>query len=126
MARGCSTMKTNPRIKTTTQKSHSTMRLGYTAIWLCVLIGFASIATAQTVIWSDNFDRPDPTDLWTADNGVWELGVPTFGPQRAHSGTKCAGTVLGGNYPEITSTRLIRIPSFVVPETNQNPRLRFW
>ena len=130
--RGDGALVFNPRMKTTTQKSRSTMRLGYTATWLCILIGFASIATAQTVIWSDNFDRPDPSDLWSVDNGVWELGVPTFGPPtnalglRAHSGTNCAGTVLGGNYPEIASTRLIRIPSFVVPETNQNPRLRFW
>ena len=103
-------------------------------LWLALVVVALSCSAvrAQTVVWSDDFERADPTDLWTVENGVWELGVPTFGPApnalgfRAHSGTNCAATVLGGSYPEIAATRLIRIPSFIVPSANQNPRLRFW
>ncbi|MCX6887772.1 MAG: hypothetical protein NTX27_22360 [Verrucomicrobia bacterium] len=35
---------------------------------------------------------------WFTDNtSVWEAGVPTSGPNAAHSGNKCLATVLGGN-----------------------------
>ena len=36
---------------------------------------------------------------WSADNGLWEVGIPTVGPDsNAHSGQNCVGTLLGGNY----------------------------
>ena len=74
---------------------------------------------------------PNPDDFeaglgdWSAESGTWEVGTPPSGPGGAHSGTKCAATVLAGNYADDTSSRLIS-PSFVVPPANQNPRLRFW
>ena len=64
---------------------------------------------------------------WYADNGVWEIGTPTAGPGAAHSGSQCAGTVLGGNYPDTTKSRLIS-PPFLIPEKcgEKDPQLRFW
>ena len=55
--------------------------------------------------WEDGFDN-DPW-VWTVDNGLWDVGVPTAGPGEAHSGTMCVATVPGGDYPNLTSSRLI-------------------
>jgi len=68
---------------------------------------------------------------WYTETGTWEVGVPTYGPptnavgQRAHGGTNCVATVLGGNYEDDRSSRFIS-PPFVVPSADQSPRLRFW
>ncbi|MCL4787210.1 MAG: hypothetical protein KJ070_10510 [Verrucomicrobia bacterium] len=56
---------------------------------------------------------------------IWEIGVPTTGPGPAYAGTKCAATILNGNYPENRSARLVSQPA-VVPAADQSPRLRFW
>lgn len=60
---------------------------------------------------------------WAAQNGTWEIGKPTSGPNAAHTGTNCAATVLAGNYRLNVDSRLTS-PSFAVP-TN-GPVLRFW
>ncbi|MCJ7603869.1 MAG: choice-of-anchor J domain-containing protein, partial [Desulfobulbaceae bacterium] len=64
---------------------------------------------------------PEPTwdfecgwDDWYTDNGVWEVGVPTYGPSVCYSGEQCAGTILSGKYPTTTDSRLIS-PSFYLP-----------
>ena len=64
---------------------------------------------------------------WSADRGVWEVGTPTAGPDSCHSGSNCAGTVLGGNYPADTDSRLIS-PSIMLPTVSgdQELHLRFW
>jgi hypothetical protein len=64
---------------------------------------------------------------WYADNGVWEVGTPTAGPESCHSGSQCAGTVLGGNYPFDTSSRLIS-PTILLPAVSGTDEiyLRFW
>ncbi len=82
-----------------------------------------------------SFSNPDGFEQgmgdWASERGTWEVGVPTYGPptnalgQRAYTGTNCAATVLGGNYPSSANSRLIS-PAFVVPATNTNPRLHFW
>ena len=61
---------------------------------------------------------------WSVSAGTWEIGKPTSGPNTAHAGTNCAGTVLTGNYAYNVDSRLIS-PSFVVPASN-SPALRFW
>lgn len=50
-------------------------------------------------------------DDWYTGNGVWEVGVPTYGPSACYSGEQCAGTILGGKYPTVTDSRLVS-PSF--------------
>ena len=93
---------------------------------LLLVIGLPHIASSQTVLWEEDFDRANAEDDWFADQGVWEIGTPTSGPGQAHSGEKLAATVLNGNYSDNLTSRLIRFPSFEVPNSNQNPRLRFW
>ena len=62
---------------------------------------------------------------WWADNGTWEVGEPTSGPNSAYSGSHVAATVLAGDYAPGANSRLIS-PSFSVPSADLNPRLRFW
>ena len=72
-------------------------------------------------------DFEDGWGDWSADKGVWQVGTPTAGPGGAHGGPQCAGTVLDGNYPNYTDSRLIS-PSIRLPEVNgdEEIRLRFW
>ena len=100
---------------------------------LLLLLCSALVSFAQpTVVWQDDFESATVWDNWSVDNGVWEIGAPTTGPTtnsagyRAHEGTNCAATVLAGNYPASTSSRLMRTLPFVVPSASQNPRLEFW
>jgi hypothetical protein len=64
-------------------------------------------------------------DDWYADFGVWEVGVPTSGPDSAYVGDRCATTILDGNYCDDLSSRLMS-PSFVVPDAARNPAVGFW
>jgi len=61
---------------------------------------------------------------WYADRGVWQIGEPTYGPGSAHTGTRCAATVLGANYPPGTDSRLV-VPSVTLPPTPP-VEMRFW
>jgi hypothetical protein len=79
----------------------------------------------NAVGWSEDFESPFGLDDWFADAGTWEIGVPTSGPGKAHSGTKLAATILGGNYREDIASRLISQP-ILLPSADTNPRLRFW
>lgn len=77
------------------------------------------------------FETQVDRDNWYADNGIWEAGVPTYGPStnaaglRAYAGSHCVATVLAGDYIDDRLSRLIG-PAFVVPDAAENPRLRFW
>ena len=66
---------------------------------------------------------------WDISNGVWQVGAPTAGPVGAHGGSQCAGTVLDGNYPRYTNSRLIS-PSIRLPEVSGDEeihlRFRHW
>ena len=64
---------------------------------------------------------------WYADNGLWAVGSPTVGPDSAHSGQNCIGTVLDGNYPANANTRLIS-PEINLPTLTGNDKilLKFW
>jgi hypothetical protein len=55
---------------------------------------------------------------WSVDAGTWEIGRPTSGPNAAHSGTNCAGTILAGNYPNNVDSRLLT-PYFTVPSSSR-------
>jgi len=63
---------------------------------------------------------------WThrADRGndVWQRGVPSTGPNAAHSGDKVWATNLGGNYPDQSDFSLYVPPTNIAPNTE----LVFW
>lgn len=71
---------------------------------------------------------------WSAENGAWEVGVPTSGPPtnhlgfRAFAGKNCAATVLAGKYSSGldhgVDSRLVS-PDLIVPPAAANPALRF-
>jgi hypothetical protein len=63
---------------------------------------------------------------WSVDNGVWQVGVPSSGPNSAVSPEYVAATVLAGNYPG-TSSRLVS-PSIQLAVTvgGEELHLRFW
>ncbi len=93
------------------------IRLTYnfvTAIIISLL--FCGVAKAEDIIiFEDNFDRADPWGGCVSDNGVWDVGTPTSGPEECYSGNSCAATILDGNYPKDTDSRLIS-PSIQLPE----------
>ncbi|MCX6640679.1 MAG: choice-of-anchor J domain-containing protein [bacterium] len=60
---------------------------------------------------------------WQADNGVWEVGNPTVGPDTCFSPFSCAGTILNGNYPNDANTRLIS-PQIHLPILNENQTIK--
>ena len=84
----------------------------------------AKIFAQEPIFWED-FEQPDPE--WQIENGVWEIGVPTAGPGSAHEGSAVAGTVLGGNYPYNTDSRLIS-PAIDLSTVSGDERLelRYW
>ena len=74
-------------------------------------VGHLSVVLPDFVTGVESFE--DGWSGWTVDNGVWERGVPTYGPPtnalglRAHEGSNCVATALGDNYPDSTlDTRL--------------------
>ena len=103
-------------------------------LWLALLALMLAVSAARaqtTNCYYEGFETAQAQDDWSPDNGTWQIGVPTFGPatnsfgRRAFAGTNCAATVLGGNYTDNTSSRLIG-PNITLPAANQNPRLRSW
>ena len=94
-----------------------------------------------SVIWSEGFEGSALPSGWTNEGTVqspgvwrpgtqWEIGVPTSGPDevdgcRARSGTRCAATILSGDYHDDFTSRL-STPWFVVPAADSDPRVRFW
>ena len=94
------------------------------ALGLCTVLLATASARAE-VIYYENFESG--WGEWTTDYGVWQVGVPTSGPGDAHSGTNVAATVLAGDYPLQTDSRLIS-PAFDLPTVAGAERLelRFW
>ncbi|MCG8608526.1 choice-of-anchor J domain-containing protein, partial [bacterium] len=76
------------------------------------------------------FRNPEDFELgvgnWSADNGLWEVGVPGVGPPAANSGKNVAGTVLNGNYPDHANTRFISPEITLTTQTGRTPLLCFW
>jgi len=62
---------------------------------------------------------------WYSTRGNWQIGTPASGPGAAHEGTNCAAVVLKGGYPAYASSSLVS-PPFLVPPSDQSPRLRFY
>jgi hypothetical protein len=88
-------------------------------LWPCSL----SRATEQ-VLWRETFEGE--ADLWSADRGGWQFGLPInpAGPT-AIQGARIASVGLRVAHPSGLSTSFIRDEYFLVPPADQNPRLRF-
>ena len=93
---------------------------------LCSIItlGLMNTSISQT-IFTEDWESGQGT--WYADNGVWEWGVPSVGPDSAHTGQYLMGTVLDGFYPSNANTRLIS-PSITLPSIQQGEEIQlfFW
>ncbi len=83
------------------------------------------VTGAQVFTNPEGFEGADFWDHWDADFSVWEFGEPASGPGAAYAGSNVAATILGGNYTDDRSSRLMS-PSFAVPGAGENPLLRFW
>ncbi len=77
------------------------------------------------LVYNNPEDWESGIDDWISDFSIWEVGTPTSGPGSAHTGESCAGTILAGNYYDNTAS-MLSSPSFTVPTSSENPRLRFW
>jgi len=92
---------------------------------LLFLYIFAFTCVYADVIFYEDFESG--WNNWGADNGVWEVGVPTAGPDSAHGGTQCAATNLDGNYDPGTDSQLISPSILLSPVAeNEEVHLRFW
>ncbi len=67
--------------------------------------------------------------FWDTQYGVWQIGERDPNCSNCvHSGVSCAATILEGNYPLDTPSRLISAP-FILPATGNNDdelQIRFW
>ncbi|VGO16683.1 Bacillopeptidase F [Pontiella desulfatans] len=111
--------------------SLKTNHLGSYSVVVSNLAGITNSTTATLSSRDPVFNNPEGFENglgdWQIDNGVWQVGVPTSGPGSAHSGSKVAATVLNGNYPDYTDSRLIS-PEIVLSSVSGDERLqfRFW
>lgn len=76
-------------------------------------------------LWSEDWEGG--IGSWYADNGLWEAGVATVGPDSGHLSDNCVGTLLNANYPPNADTRLIS-PSIKLPSKNLSEKiqLKLW
>ena len=61
---------------------------------------------------------------WYASKSIWQVGAPTSGPGSGYQSTNCAATILNGNYPARSRSRLTS-PSYHIPAGATNLALRF-
>ncbi|MCF8357088.1 MAG: choice-of-anchor J domain-containing protein [Melioribacteraceae bacterium] len=96
------------------------------ALTLVIMLLLCSISFLYAdVVWSEDFESG--WGSWWADNGVWDVGIPSVGPVNTHSGQNCTGTVLDGNYPSNANTRLIS-PEITLPTISgdESILLKYW
>jgi len=87
--------------------------------------GSTALGQQTMVIFQDDFEAG--TGNWSVDNGLWEVGVATAGPDTAHSDSSVAGTVLAGNYVPTANTRFIsQVISLPSLSLNERHILKFW
>ena len=97
-----------------------------TVFIIMIFVLLSNTISAQTsTLWSEDWEG-NWTANWHADNGLWQIGTPIGGPDGAFESMTSAGTVIDGYYPNYSNSRLIRHTPFIVPQANENPRLRFW
>jgi VWFA-related protein len=70
--------------------------------------------TAQ-VIFNEGFEGS--TSAWTVSGGGWEFGTPTAGPTTVPEGSRCAGTILNGQYVN-NAAYYLTSPQITIPNTD--------
>ncbi len=98
--------------------------VAYTSLAGDMVPGNDTLTTTIYVL-NDLVDFEGTNGNFTADpsSGAWEWGVPTAGPDSAHSGTNCWGTVLDGNY-ENSAVWFLYTPSMRV--VGDDPSISFY
>ncbi len=89
---------------------------------LLVCFFLPSAALSSEVIFEEDFES-GWGDYWSASNGIWEIGIPTAGPELSYSGSKCAGTILDSNYASHTDSRLVS-PSLTLPAVDPTEEIK--
>ena len=74
---------------------------GILTLLLCAVSGTS--AAEQVTYYSEDWESG--AGLWSASNGVWEVGNPTAACE-AFEGTNVAGTDLASTYPRNANSRL--------------------
>lgn len=93
---------------------------------LCLLFLFP-FTVQSTTIYSNNFEVNNGGLIQVGcRNFAWEWGIPKYvGPTNAHSGQRCWGTVIEGNY-YTTSNREYLIITNLTLTSATNANLEFW
>ena len=104
--------------------------------WIAVFIFAVCFKVTPAWAWDAPLYMEDFEGVseWSAENGVWEIGAPADGPAAPYNGLNCAGTILDGDYPAQTDSRLIGPyispweQGVDLPETDgqEELHLRFW
>ncbi|MBN2542734.1 T9SS type A sorting domain-containing protein [bacterium] len=76
------------------------------------------------IIFEDNFDDTY-THLFSITGPDWEWGIPTSGPEIAHSEPNCWATDLSGNYSNFSNS-VLRSPNIYIPSGYTRIILEFW
>ena len=92
--------------------------------WYIDDVSVAVVPAGSALPFEDTFESGQGN--WWAANGSWEVGTPTAGPSACQGGVSCAGTVLGGNFPNTTSTLVSPSLSLPTVGVNDELELRFW
>jgi hypothetical protein len=71
-------------------------------------------------LFSGDFESGE--DFWTVEDGLWEFGAPTTGPNSGYLSDDCVGTSLHGNYQAYKDSRLIS-PSVILPTVSGSETL---
>jgi hypothetical protein len=90
---------------------------------------FIQEAFGQMIIFQE--DWSGGIGNWGVSNGLWEVStlVTGIGPDTCYSPSKCAGTLIGANYPNGSNTRLESpiVPAILLPRLNGDKiQLKFW
>jgi len=79
--------------------------------------------TTMIQVYFENFEASNGSYSPNPTTGAWEWGIPTSGPNAAHSGTKLWATILAGNY---TNNADWKLTSKEFAANQNNPTLKFW
>ena len=85
----------------------------------------ATGATRFHIVEEFVWDFENDNGGFTPAGNVWQWGVPTSGPNAAHSGTKLWATILSGNYPN-TANATLDLPAITVAADRPYSVFSFW